>query len=33
MNQEGEKPFPIEGSNFILDVDMAIVAIGNDANR
>ena len=26
------KPFPIEGSNFILDVDMAIVAIGNDAN-
>jgi glutamate synthase (NADPH/NADH) small chain len=26
------KPVPIEGSNFILDVDMAIVAIGNDAN-
>jgi glutamate synthase (NADPH/NADH) small chain len=26
------KPIPIEGSNFIIDVDMAVVAIGNSAN-
>ncbi|MFH0759895.1 MAG: NADPH-dependent glutamate synthase [Bacteroidota bacterium] len=26
------RPVPIEGSNFIMDVDMAIVAIGNDPN-
>ena len=26
------RPVPIEGSNFVLDVDLAVVAIGNDAN-
>ena len=26
------KPVPVEGSNFIMDIDLAIVAIGNDAN-
>jgi glutamate synthase (NADPH/NADH) small chain len=26
------KPVPIEGSNFIIDVDLAVVAIGNGAN-
>ncbi len=26
------KPIPIEGSNYILDIDMAIIAIGNGSN-
>ena len=26
------KPLPIEGSNYILDIDMAIIAIGNGSN-
>ncbi len=26
------KPIPIEGSNYILDIDMAVVAIGNGSN-
>jgi glutamate synthase (NADPH/NADH) small chain len=26
------KPVPIDGSNFIMDIDLAVVAIGNDAN-